>query len=154
MIYRGSVTGTASTMLTLQNSHFLARGTFSGTLPHELPLCYDHLKDHPIGRAWPREMNDDSIQVNGVFFLDDAQRRDAHILSLLKASMLRGLSVSFEIDDAEQTSPFGPQWIRRATLREVSLCLVGGNRNARVLAISFWPASPQEHQAFLQRRQQ
>jgi hypothetical protein len=154
MIFRGRVTGTASTALTLQNSHFLGRDTFAGAVPHQLPLHFDHLKDRAIGICYPRQTASGDIEIEGTFFLDDTQQRDAHILGLLKGSMLRGLSISFEINDCEQTSPFGPTWIRRGKLLEVSLCLVGGNRNARVLAISFWPASPQEHQAFLQRRQQ
>jgi hypothetical protein len=153
MIFAGHVEGIASTMLTLQNSHFLARGTFTGAVPHELPLHFDHLKDRAIGICCPRQTASGDIEIEGTFFLDDTQQRDAHILGLLKASMIRGLSISFEIDDCEQTSLFGPQWIRRGSLLEVSLCLIGGNRNARIRTISFWPASPEEHRKFYERRQ-
>jgi HK97 family phage prohead protease len=130
---------------------FLQPGAFRDTLKGEIPLCFNHERDHPIGHCQPREAVNGDIEISGTFFLDDTQQRHADVLALLRGGMIRGLSICFELDDYDDL-PHGQRVIRRGTLLEASLVEKGGNPHAVIQHIAYWPANPQEHQAFWQQR--
>jgi HK97 family phage prohead protease len=151
MIYRGSVTGIASSALVLQNNDFLLRGALTESLKPEVPLLFSHDHSLEIGIAWPKQRNSLNIEVIGEFFLNDELPKHIHVLRLLQGSMIRALSVGFQLDDFDNL-PHGERVIRRGTLLEISLCEVGGNPNATIRTISFWPVGLTECQQFWKQR--
>ena len=133
---QGTFDGYASTFGNQDAYHDVVEpGAFTNTLAEgrALPILWQHNPDEPIGVILEASEDPLGLRVKGQLVLDAARGRESY--ALLKAGVIRGLSIGFEtvrytIDAAQQV-----RRLQEIRLWECSLVTFPANPRANVSAV-------------------
>jgi HK97 family phage prohead protease len=121
----------------------LIRGAFQETLSQwdqngEMPkMLWQHDPHEPIGYWTHIEEDHRGLYVEGQLLLDLQRGREAYVL--LKAGVLKGLSIGFRIKNAIKPKSTSLRLITNVDLLEISLVTWGANKEALVQQVKTKP---------------
>lgn len=96
-----------------------------------LPVLWQHNPDEPIGGYTELAEDDHGLKVAG-FLLKDEVRRAAEAYALMKARVVKGLSIGYFVRDDSVDEKTGIRTLKALDLREVSVVTFPANEAAQV----------------------
>jgi uncharacterized protein len=114
----------------------VVRGAFKTSLAartQPLQLLWQHKWESPIGVV--QEIFEDAhgLFIRGKLLMEVAQAREAH--ALLKARVIRGLSIGYSVKRAERDPQSGVRLLKEVELWEVSVLTLPANEAAQVTVV-------------------
>lgn len=84
-----------------------------------LPMLWNHKSDEPIGGYTSLEEDDRGLKVSGFILINEVARAK-EIFALMKARVVKGLSIGYYEVEAEQDKKSGNRLLHELDLREIS----------------------------------
>lgn len=84
-----------------------------------LPMLWNHKSDEPIGGYTSMEEDDRGLKVSGFILINEVARAK-EIFALMKARVVKGLSIGYYEVEAEQDKKSGNRLLHELDLREIS----------------------------------
>jgi HK97 family phage prohead protease len=118
----------------------VARGAFKASLESRtqpLQLLWQHQWENPIGSVESIFEDAHGLFIRGRLLMEVAQAREAH--ALLKAGVIRGLSIGYSVKHAERDLHTGVRLLKEIDLWEVSVVTLPANEAAQVTVVKSGP---------------
>lgn len=96
-----------------------------------LPVLWQHNPEEPIGGYTDLSEDDHGLKVSG-FLLKDNVRRAAEAYALMKARVVKGLSIGYYVRGDSYDEKTGVRTLTQLDLREVSVVTFPANESAQV----------------------
>lgn len=112
------------------------RGAFKASLEartQALQLLWQHQWESPIGSVESIFEDARGLYIKGKLLMEVAQAREAH--ALLKAGVIRGLSIGYSVKRAERDPHTGVRLLKEVDLWEVSIVTLPANEAAQVTVV-------------------
>jgi hypothetical protein len=140
----GRFGGYASVFDLVDNQRDIMRqGAFRTSLKlrkYPVQLLWQHQWEQPIGAITQVFEDQHGLFVEGRLLLEVAQAKEAH--ALLKAGVIRGLSIGYTVKRARRDADTGVRELLEVELWEVSLVTMPANEAAQVTVVKSAPNYP------------
>lgn len=104
-----------------------------------VPMLWSHSSREPIGGYPVDKIKEDQTGLNLVGeLLKDSVQRAAETYALMKARIVKGLSIGYVVRDWSRDSKTGILYLKKLDLLEVSPCVFPMNLQAQVDAVKDW----------------
>jgi HK97 family phage prohead protease len=135
----------AATALRGRDGHILEPAGVELTNFRKNPIClFQHMADCPVATAPAIGLSNGELAARVQFAPEGASPLADQVCSLVKAGVVRGISVGFnpiEQIPLDKNRPRGGQWIKRSELLELSFVTIPADFGAGVVARSFSAAA-------------
>ena len=98
-----------------------------------LQLLWQHQWESPIGMVESIFEDGNGLYMKGKLLMEVAQAREAH--ALLKAGVIRGLSIGYSVKRAERDLQTGVRYLKQVDLWEISIVTQPANEAAQVTVV-------------------
>ena len=133
----GSFAGYASVFGVVDNQQdVVASGAFKASLKtrsQPVQLLWQHQWEEPIGTIEALFEDKHGLYIRGRLLMEVARAREAH--ALLKAGVIRGLSIGYSVKRATRNRETGIRTLHEVELWEVSLVTFPANEAAQVTVV-------------------
>lgn len=133
----GSFAGYASVFNVVDSQRdLMLPGAFKATLKSRtqpVQLLWQHQWESPIGVIESLFEDSRGLYIKGKLLMEVMQAREAH--ALLKAGVIRGLSIGYSVKRAERDPQTGVRRLQEVDLWEVSVVTLPANESAQVTVV-------------------
>lgn len=143
----GTITGIASTPTLDRDGDIVVPSGAKYSLP--LPLLWQHKAGDPIGRVVDAKVTAKGIEIVAQVALGVTDEIDRY-WKLMKAGLVRGLSVGFQALEHEQIPGSFGRKIKSWSWLELSAVTIPANAEASIAAVKEFAAKPEQAAAIIQ----